>query len=522
MKRRILLILSGCFMSLLCPAMLPGQQDAGKGKGKPNILLICADDLGWSDIGCYGSEVKTPNLDLLAAQGVRFRQFHNTSKCHPSRATLLTGLYAQQNGYAKKFDGPIVNGITLGEYLKSAGYITLWSGKHHGAENPKTRGFDHYYGLRDGASNYFNPGLQRPGEGKPAHKKVRYWCIEDKEYHPYTPEEKDFYTTDYFTNYALKWLDDYKNDEAPFFLYLAYNAPHDPLMAWPEDIAKYKGKYDKGYEAIRNARFKKQQQTGLIDSRYRLSDATYRPWKSLSAAERETEARKMEVYAAMIDRMDQNIGRVLRKLKEQGKYENTLIIFLSDNGASAEVVTLDDSYGPIGTVTNWTSLGADWANIGNTPFRYFKNYSYEGGTAAPMIVSWKNGLKTPARISDFTGHLIDVMATFVDLAAVPYPKSYNGKPVLPYEGTSFLPVIQGKTMERKQPLFWEWQTGQAARDGKWKLVKEGLDQPWSLFDMQADPSETKDLAAAQPEVVSRMDQLFKAWKARISIVKAKK
>lgn len=490
-------------------------------KNKPNILLICADDLGWSDIGCYGSEVKTPNLDKLAAEGIRFRQFHNTSKCHPSRATLLTGLYAQQNGYARKFDGPLVNAVTLGEYLKTAGYTTWWSGKHHGAENPKTRGFDHYYGLRDGASNYFNPGRQRPGEGKPAHKKIRYWCIEDSTYHPYTPEEKDFYTTDYFTNYALKWLDEYQNEEQPFFLYLAYNAPHDPLMAWPEDIAKYKGKYNSGYEVIRKARFVKQQQMGLIDKRYRLSAATYKPWQSLSKAEKETEARKMEVYAAMIDRMDQNIGRVLAKLKEQGKYENTLIIFLSDNGASAEVVTLPDSYGPIGSVTNWTSLGADWANVGNTPFRYFKNYSYEGGTAAPLIVSWKNGLKAPGRFADFTSHLIDIMATFVDVAGAPYPSTYHGKTVLPYEGTSFLPVIRGANIVRKQPLFWEWLNGRAARDGKWKLVKEGLGRPWSLFDMQADPSETNDLAAAHPEVVARLDQLFNEWKARVSVTKNK-
>ena len=217
---------------------------------KPNIILIAADDLGWSDIGCYGSEVQTPNLDKLGEGGMRFTQFHNTSKCFPSRACLLTGVYAQQNGYAKTYNDPITNAVTLGEVLRTAGYRTLWSGKHHGLENPVTRGFDRYYGLKDGACNYFNPGNQRPekallrAKGKPGNKNQRWWCIDSVMYHPYTPEAKDFYTTDYFTNYALGWLDEYKNEKKPFFLYLAYTAPHDPLMAWPEDIAKYKGKYD--------------------------------------------------------------------------------------------------------------------------------------------------------------------------------------------------------------------------------------------------------------------------------------
>ncbi len=512
--------IAGLTMLLFFSGTSPEKKAIDK---RPNILLICADDLGWSDIGCYGSEVSTPNLDKLAASGIRFRQFHNTSKCHPSRACLLTGLYAQQNGYFKDFDKPLVNAITLGEYLKSAGYITLWSGKHHGAENPKTRGFDHYYGLRDGACNYFNPGLQRAGEDKPAQKKqVRYWCIEDKEYAPYTPEEKDFYTTDYFTKYALKWLDEYQTNDTPFFLYLAYNAPHDPLMAWPEDIAKYKGKYNAGYGPVRKARYEKQKKNGLIDARYRLSGPTYKSWDSLTPKQQAEEARKMEVYAAMIDRMDRNIGYVLDKLKKQGKLDNTLIIFLSDNGASGEVVTLDESHGPIGSMTNWTSLGEDWANVGNTPFRYFKNYSYEGGTASPLIISWKNKLKNPNRLSDHTGHIIDIMATFVDVADAPYPGEYKGKPVLPYEGTSLLPVILGEKTTREKPIFWEWQRGQAARTGKWKLVRQGLDSPWSLFDMEADPSETRDLASSNPDIVNRMEQSFREWKTRVSIVKESK
>lgn len=340
---------------------------------KPNILLILADDLGWSDLGCYGGEINTPNLDKLAQEGIRFTQFHNTSKCFPSRACLLTGMYAQQCGYDKTYKDPIKNALTLGEVLKSAGYRTLWSGKHHGIENPVTRGFDRYYGLRDGACNHFNPGKQKPGEGKPAQKRPdRAWCIDDTLFQPYTPLQKDFYTTDYFTKYALNWLDEYKDEDKPFFLYLAYTAPHDPLMAWSEDIQKYKGKYLAGYDEIRQGRFTKQKEMGLLTGEYKLSDATYEYWDSLSEKQKLEEDLKMAVYAAMVDRMDQNIGKILNKIEELGKTKNTLIMFMSDNGCSAEVVNIPGS-GKIGTITRWTSLGKNWANVSNTPFRYYKN-----------------------------------------------------------------------------------------------------------------------------------------------------
>lgn len=495
-------------------------QNVEQQKPLPNILLISADDLGWSDIGCYGSEIHTPNLDALAAGGIRMTQLYNTSKSFPSRSCLLTGLYAQQNGYFKDAKGELENAITLGEYLKGAGYVTLWSGKHHGAENPRTRGFDHYWGLRDGACNYFNPGCQRDGEGVPAQKvKNRFWCDETQTYAPYTPKEKDFYTTDYFAKYAVKWLEEYKDSESPLFLYLAFNAPHDPLMAWPEDIEKYRGKYRRGYEPVRAARYRKQKKMGLIDDRYELSASLSRRWSDLSAEEKAVEERKMEVYAAMIDRMDQNIGKVIDKLKETGRYENTLIIFVSDNGASAEVVNLDSSYGEIGSMTCWTSLGPDWANVSNTPFRYFKNYSYEGGIRAPMIISWPSGLKNPGRNSDYAAHFIDIMATFVDIAGAPYPEKYKGKKVLPCEGESLLPVILDEAGDRESPLFWQWQNGRAVRDGRWKIVKDGLGTPWSLYDMSADPSETVDLAGEHPEIVNSMSAMFDVWFDRVSITR---
>jgi arylsulfatase len=485
---------------------------------KPNIILISADDLGWSDIGCYGSEVQTPNLDKLGEGGLRFTRFHNTSKCFPSRACLLTGVYAQQSNYHEHHRNPITNAVTLGEVLRTAGYRTLWSGKHHGLENPVTRGFDRYYGLKDGACNYFNPGEQRPGEGaparkgKPGNKNQRWWCIDSVMYHPYTPEADDFYTTDYFTNYALDWLEEYKAEEKPFFLYLAYTAPHDPLMAWPEDIAKYEGKYDSGYESIRQARYQKQMEMGLIDDDYSLSEPTYAAWNEFPDTVREDEIRKMEVYAAMIDRMDQNIGRVLDKLEETGKLENTLILFVSDNGASAEMVRIADDYGEIGTMTLWSSLGGDWANVGNTPFRYYKNYSYEGGINTPFIAWWPGKIEA-GTFSEFPGHFIDFMPTLVEITGAEYPENFNDQQITPMQGKSLLPVFRGEEMPRDKPIFWEWSDGQAAYHNSWKIVKEGLDNPWDLYNLEDDPTETNNLAEQHPEKVEELDQLFLEWKA---------
>lgn len=484
---------------------------------KPNIILISADDLGWADIGCYGSEVQTPNLDKLGEEGLRFTRFHNTSKCFPSRACLLTGVYAQQSNYHQSHRNPISNAVTIGEVLKSAGYRTLWSGKHHGLENPYYRGFDRYYGLKDGACNFFNPGEQRPGEGVPARKgqpgdkRNRSWCIDSVMYQPYTPEEKDFYTTDYFTKYALGWLDEYKNEKKPFFLYLAFTAPHDPLMAWPEDIARYKGKYNEGYDPIRKARYQKQLEIGLIDEKYKLSDPTYTNWDELEDSVKRDEIKKMEVYAAMIDRMDQNIGRLLDKLKETGKDKNTLIMFVSDNGASSEMVRIKDDYGEIGTMTRWSSLGGDWANVGNTPFRYFKNFSYEGGINTPFIAYWPG--KIPAKsISEFPGHFIDVMSTLVDITGAQYPKNFNDQQITPMQGQSLLPVFRGEKAVRENPIFWEWRRGQAVYHNEFKIVKDGLDNPFELYNLENDPTETQNIAEANPAILMNMEKLFKDWK----------
>lgn len=487
----------------------------------PNLILISADDMGWSDLGCYGSEIRTPNIDLLAAQGMRFTQFHNTSKCFPSRACLLTGVYAQQNGYDRSFNQPLKNVLTLGEMLREAGYITLWSGKHHGLENPINRGFDHYYGLKDGACNYFNPGEQRPGEGVPARKETdgkkrnRVWCIDSMMYAPYTPEADDFYTTDYFTHSAVDWLEEYKGNERPLFLYMSYTAPHDPLMAWPEDISRYEGMYDEGYGLIRKKRYARQQEMGLIDASYALSDPAYSDWEALSEEVRMEEIKKMEVYAAMIDRLDQNIGRLLEKLEETGRRENALIMFVSDNGASSEMVYIDDDYGEIGSMTRWSSLGLNWANVSNTPFRYYKNFSYEGGINTPLIANWTGKIE-PGSFSRFPGHFIDIMATYVDITNVHYPAEFKGTEVTPMQGVSLLPAFFGQETERSEPLFWEWKDGQALRHGGWKVVKNGLDREWDLYNLMEDPTETNNLASEYPEKVKELDQLFRDWKRKVS------
>ena len=478
---------------------------------KPNILLILVDDMGWSDIGCYGGEVKTPNLDRLAENGIRFTQMHNTSKCFPSRASLLTGVYAQQCGYDKTYKQPIRNAVTIGEVLQTAGYRTLWAGKHHGIETPVDRGFDRYFGLRDGGSNHFNPGLRREDEPKPAQKRPdRSWFIDHEKYQPFTPG-KDFYTTDYFTRYALNWLDEYKDEEKPFFLYVSYTAPHDPLMAWPEDIAKYKGKYLEGYEAIRIKRYAKQKEMGLIDDRYLLSEETYAAWSSLSDSMKQVEDLKMAVYSAMIDRVDQKIGELLQKIEAMGESDNTLVLFMADNGSSAEVVNIPGD-GKIGTVGHWTSLGRNWANVSNTPYRYYKNYSFEGGICTPMIVHWPKGFEAKNAISRFPGHFIDIMATLVDITGADYPQEFNNQKIVPMQGISLLPIMKGDDLNRDKPLFWQWSRGKAVREGKWKIVSHGKDAPWELYNMEEDPTETNNLAESQLQIVSVMNNLFISWK----------
>ncbi|MHC4989171.1 MAG: sulfatase-like hydrolase/transferase, partial [Planctomycetota bacterium] len=492
---------------------------------RPNIVLIMVDDMGWSDIGCYGSEISTPNLDNLANNGVRFREFYNTSKCFPTRACLLTGVYAHQNGFDNDY-GQFINSVTLGEVLGGAGYHTYASGKHHAEENESLyqRGFEHYYGLLEGACNHFNPGLKRSGEPEPARKGNTRWWVDDSlvfntrssqslsdQYFPST-----FYSTDAFTAKAIEYLTEWDNANTgnPFFLYLSYTAPHDPLMAWPSDIAKYEGDYDVGYDAIRNARYQKQQDIGLINaSQYPLTPSNYGTPASPTA----DEANRMEVYAAMIDRVDQKIGELVATLNQIGAYDDTLILFCADNGANDKLVNsadVDDDTLPIGSVGRWESQGKSWANVSNAPFQYFKNDSEEGGIRTPLIAHWPNGIVDPNRFTDKTGHMIDFMATFVELAGADYPRFYGGTGVTPMQGESFTDVLYNQTITPHSTLYFEFGQGRAVRDGEYgdyKLVSRDSGSTWKLFDMSNDATELDDLSASYPAIKSSLLTKFNIW-----------
>ncbi|MFT5288237.1 MAG: arylsulfatase A-like enzyme [Planctomycetota bacterium] len=475
------------------------------GQERPNVVLILADDMGYSDVGCYGGEIATPHLDALAAGGLRFTQMYNTSKCFPSRACLLTGRYAQQVGMDR---GPkkILDAPTLGNLLRSAGYHTFMSGKHHGTQNPFELGFERYFGLRDGASNHFNPGPRREGEPKPAQKRAkRAWCIDDKTHAPYIAES-GFYTTDAFTDHALEFLETTRESERPFFLYLAYTAPHDPLMAWPADIATYSGRYDEGWGAARARRWKKQGELGLLPKDALLSEPDYPDWSTWTVEQRTEEARRMEVYAAMIDRLDQNVGRVLAKLRELEEFENTLILFASDNGSSAEVVRIGQ--GEIGSMERWASLQKRWANVSNTPFRRYKNHSYEGGICTPLIAHWPEGITARGTLVREPAHFVDLFPTLAELCGAP-PLEAKA----PLAGQSIAALLRGGTFQRAQPLFWHWSGGRAVRDGRWKAVRWG-DQAWELYDIDADRTEQKDLASEQALVLGVLTKAWEQWSLR--------
>ncbi len=492
---------------------------------RPNIIFILVDDMGYSDIGCYGGEVKTPNIDRLAKNGLRFTSMYNTSKCFPSRACLLTGVYAQQCGMGRGSKGGFKNAITVADLLRTKGYRTLAVGKHHSTDSLYDRGFDRFYGFHYGpgksCANHFNPGEPRPGEGIPARKKgeSRAYCFDDRKMIPYyTPKEKDWYTTDYFTNWAIDFLEEYKDEDKPYFLYVSYTAPHDPLHAWPEDIAKYDGIYEVGYQAIRETRYRRQQELGIFGDGFRLPPATHRDWNSLSAEQKKDQSRRMQVYAAMLDRVDQNIGKLVAKVRELGDEENTLIMFASDNGCSSENV--NTGTGEVGSITRWASLQRDWANVSNTPFRYWKNLSHEGGIRTPFIAYWPKVIRKTGGFNRQPIHFVDVMATLQDISGASYPSSIKGQPITPMQGESFLPALAGERLpDRKNPIFFEWGSGGAVREGDWKLVTKTLSKKskdprkarWELYNLREDPTETKDIAVAHQVVVQRLGRRWQDW-----------
>lgn len=522
-------------------------------KKKPNILIIMADDMGYSDLGSFGGEIATPNLDRLAQGGIKFTQFYNAARCCPTRASLLTGLYPHQTGMGAMTNDmgvPSYRGdlndqcVTIAETLKESGYQTFISGKWHVTKHvdfwrtwltedqkirtskhnwPLQRGFDEFFGTIHGAGSYYYPTTLT------------------KDNTPIDPEE-NFYYTDAISDHAsgvIRRLGEEGENEKPFFGYIAYTAPHWPLHALPEDIQKYKGRYDKGWDKMREERMTRMKALGLIPSEWKLSDRDpdILPWEE--TANKEWWATSMEVYAAMVDRMDQGIGKIILALEETGQLDNTLIFFLQDNGGCAEVLTDKwprslhfPAYARDGTpilrgndVTvlpgpedTYMSYGAEWANLSNTPFRLYKHFIHEGGIATPLIAYWPNGIQLPSRATNQLGHIIDIMPTCVEVAGATYPIEYNGEKIKPMEGQSLVPVFRDQTFDHNA-IGWEHEGNRGFRDGKWKLVeKNNPGLAWELYDMGTDRMEQHNLAKAQPQITQSMIEKYEHWADHVGVV----
>ncbi|MCA9735212.1 MAG: arylsulfatase [Deferribacteres bacterium] len=490
------------------------------------MILILADDLGYSDLGCYGSEIQTPNLDKMAENGIRFNRFYNQARCCPSRAALLTGLYAHNAGMGgmvshigeKREDGPYQgylsrDVVTIAEALQETGYHSYISGKWHVGEDqenwPLQRGFERYFGLISGASSYFELIKNQP--------RHRQMALDDKSWEP--PAE-GFYMTDAITDYAIQWIDEHQQKyDSPFFLYVAYTAPHWPLHALPEDIEKYAGKFTAGWDSLRVRRFQRLRDIGLIDENTQLS---IRPdeipaWESVK--NQEEWARKMEVYAAMIDRMDQDIGRIMNNLKEKKQFDNTLILFLSDNGASDENIEgrkLNNPSVPIGLQGSYTAYQTPWAHLSNTPFRYFKKRVHEGGITSPFIAHWPAGIHNKGEILSQTGHIIDLMPTFLEIAGVELPEQFTGHEINILDGVSLAPALTKANVVSRDALYWEHEGNRALRQGKWKLVAlKGKE--WQLYNLQRDGSETTDLSHIYPDTVEILKNKYEEWARKVGV-----
>jgi arylsulfatase A-like enzyme len=527
---------------------------AGEAPARPNIVLIMADDMGFSDLGCYGGEINTPNLNYLAANGIRYKQFYNTSRCCPTRASLLTGLYNQQAGIGKMTDaeeGPAYlghlseNTVTLAEVLRKAGYHTAMSGKWHVANTsvqkdpkdqlawlnhqkdfgdfsplsqyPTNRGFEKYFGNIWALVNSFDPFALVSGTK------------------PITSVPKGYYHTDAINDTAVAYINGYAKSKQPFFLYVAQTAPHWPVQAKPEDIEKYKNTYKGGWDAIRRERYKKMVSLGLIDAGLnKLSDPVKRDVTWENNPDKEWDARAMAVHAAMIDRMDQGIGRIIEALRKTGKLDNTLIFFLSDNGASAENAA---AYGPgfdrpsqtrdgrtivydikkkimPGAETSFASIGQRWANVANTPYAYWKAESFEGGIHTPMIAYWPKGITAKkGSFSDQVGHVMDFMSTLLEVSGAVYPKVFSGKTIPPTPGISLVSSFKGKDSPGHITLFNEHFGARYVRSGNWKMVSLSNDTTWQLFDLAKDRSETTNIASSNPARVTELNILWNQWAA---------
>ncbi len=506
-------------------------QNTKPSAARPNIVLIMVDDMGFSDIGCYGSEISTPNLDKLAANGVKFTQFYNAARCCPSRASLLTGVYPQQAGMGGMVTKDVDHSretpyqgwlsrqtVTVAEVLKSAGYRTYMSGKWHVGEErpdwPLQRGFDKYFGLISGANSYYR---LLPGR----------LMLEDNE--PYVIPE-NFYLTDAISDYAVGYIDDAvqaTNEKAPFFMYVAYTAPHWPIHAPDEEIAKYRGKYLKGWDQLRKDRYARQQKMGLLPKSAVLTDRDDRIPAWVDAPNKDDWDLKMAAYAGMITRLDAGIGRIVDKLEASGQLYNTLIMFLSDNGACAEVLTgraerdlEPEAYErslvtPTGKKWSYDAYGMEWANLGNTPFRLYKQYTHEGGISTPLIVHYPKTVRKAFQ-TDQVGHIMDLMPTCLDAAGVKHPTTFGGRKVKPMEGKSLVPILAGKTREPHDFIAWEHFGCRAIRQGDWKLVSSKLGKnDWELYNVAHDRSEVNNLATAMPGKIKEMLAVYEGWADKV-------
>ena len=501
--------------ALLLLHLAAGDRAAGTELGRPNVVIVMVDDMGFSDLGCYGGEIETPHLDRLAKGGLRFTQFYNAARCTPTRAALLTGVYPHQSLHRGALDGRCV---TIAEALRSAGYATLMTGKWHVGSPPqhwpRQRGFDRYFGTPQGGGVYFKDTLTIR---RKLHGEI-FFILDDERVE--IPD--DFYVTDAFTDYALEFVDQAAAAGQPFFLYLAHIAPHFPLQAKPEDIAKYRGRYDAGWDAIRQARYDRQVEMGIIDRRWPLSprDPRAGTWAEQSPEQQADLAERMAIYAAQIDSVDQNMGRLIERLQALGCLDDTLILFLSDNGCSAEGGPGGFNRGvqgaAIGTGLSWASGGLEWANVSDAPFRKFKKDAHEGGIATPLIAHWPAGIGRRGELEHQVGHVIDLMPTCLELAGADYPSQRNGHPTLPLEGISLVGAFRGEPLARREPLYQEHEGNRAIRDGKWKLVA-ARNGPWELYDMAADRTELNDLAEQRPEVAQRLRLQWEAWAERVGV-----
>ncbi len=490
---------------------------------KPNIVVILVDDMGFSDLGCYGSEIPTPNLDGLAAGGLRFTQFYNTARCCPTRAALLTGLYShqtgvghmvadkQQPGYRGRLNDQC---LTFAEVLKPAGYFTAMTGKWHVGQNhgvtPWGRGFERslnaaaggfYFGSDPRAKLFLN------GEAL-ASDDVRL--------------PKDWYSTDLWTTFGLKFIDEAREAKQPFFLYLAHNAPHFPLQAPADAIAQFRGKYKSGWDAMREQRHARQVELGIIDKSWQVAPrpAEVSAWKDVASEEQDRFDHLMATYAACVHRMDAAIGDLVNGLKQRGVYDNTLILFMSDNGGNAESGPGGRTKGnPTQADSDWF-CGESWAHLQNTPFRRYKHFNHEGGISTPLIVHWPATLAKGAgqgRLTHEPGHVIDIMATCVDVSGAKYPTEFHGQPIQPLEGRSLVPAFTGKPIQR-EALFWEHEGNAAVRVGDWKLVRLGRGGPWELYNLKSDRTEQHNLAAEYPDRAKELATQWDAWAQRAHVI----